>query len=62
MIYHERSIVPIPRKIEIGNPGKILFLFNPMIVIPVPIMIATEVKIITIILFVWTRALDVSIL
>jgi hypothetical protein len=54
--------VPIPRKMEIGNPGKILFLDNPDIVIPVPIIIAIAVKNITIILFVCISALDVSIL
>ena len=42
----------IPRKIDIGNPGNNLFLFNPKIVIPVPIIIAIAVKIITSILFV----------
>lgn len=46
--YHESNIIPIPKKIEIGSPGKSLFRFNPEIVIPVPIIIAKEVKNITI--------------
>jgi len=41
-------MVPIPRNMEIGRPGKILLCFNPEIVIPVPIIIAIEVNIITI--------------
>ena len=46
--------------IEIGSPGKILFRFNPDIVIPVPISIATVVKITTIILLVKRRTEEVS--
>lgn len=52
----------MPRKIDIGKPGKILLRFNPEMVIPVPIIIANAVKIITIRLLVCTRALEVSIL
>ena len=46
--------------IEIGRPGRILFRFNPDIVIPVPIRIATVVKITIIILSVKSRTEEVS--
>ena len=45
------NIVAIPKKIEIGSPGKTLFRFRPEIVIPVPIIIAIAVKIMTKIFF-----------
>ncbi|MHA1349511.1 MAG: hypothetical protein ACTSPZ_01585 [Promethearchaeota archaeon] len=45
---------------EIGSPGKSLFFFNPEIVIPVPITIATVVKAVIIILFVNNSTLEVS--
>ena len=46
-IVHEVNIVPIPRKIEIGKPGRILLCFKPDIVMPVPIIMAIDVRIIT---------------
>ena len=56
------NIVPSPRKIEIGKPGNILLCFKPVIVIPVPTIIAIEVNIMTIKLPVWTKALEASML
>lgn len=52
----------MPRNMDIGSPGNTLFRFKPEIVIPVPMIIAIAVNIITRILFVWTNALDVNIL
>ena len=62
MIYPEISIVPIPKKMEIGSPGNTLFRFNPDIVIPVPNIIAIEHKIMTIMLFERIRELEVKML
>jgi hypothetical protein len=47
---------------EMGSPGKILFLFKPEIVIPVPTTTATAVKTMTVINWVWIRALVVNML
>ena len=56
------NIVAIPRKIEMGSPGKILFRLSPEMVIPVPMIIAIAVKTMVNKLFERIRALEVSML